>query len=321
MDWIKHSCEWISPFIFDENQDGAGLALPFWRIHANPVFGFKEVAMLVLSRRQSQTVCFPNLGIEVQILKVVGGTVRVGISAPPDILVLRGELPRPADDFRCSESTREAKLGTSTETDLESVIKKAMSRFRHDIRNQMNVACLALQVLQRKIDAQQWNDVEPLVVRALNELHNVDKALSDTPAVHETSAICNPRILIVEDNPNEGMLLADYLSSFQCDVTLVHDGGQALHYLRQHGQPDLVLLDMNMPNLDGPSTIRMIREQSEFDALRIYAVSGMTPEEAGVIVGPEGADRWYTKPIRAQSLVEDIRATLCAQTAKSCIDD
>ena len=48
--------------------------------------------MLVLSRKVKQTISLPNLGIEFEILQIKGGTVRVGIKAPRDIRVVRGEL-------------------------------------------------------------------------------------------------------------------------------------------------------------------------------------------------------------------------------------
>lgn len=48
--------------------------------------------MLVLSRRQNEQIAFPELGITVEVLRTKGGSVRLGISAPQDVRVLRGEL-------------------------------------------------------------------------------------------------------------------------------------------------------------------------------------------------------------------------------------
>ncbi len=48
--------------------------------------------MLVLTRREDQTITFPELGITLQILRVGGQQVRIGIDAPRDVRVLRGEL-------------------------------------------------------------------------------------------------------------------------------------------------------------------------------------------------------------------------------------
>ena len=53
--------------------------------------------MLVLSRRPSEKILFPNLGISVEIIQTKGNTVRVGIEAPPEIRVLRDELAEQED--------------------------------------------------------------------------------------------------------------------------------------------------------------------------------------------------------------------------------
>ena len=51
-----------------------------------------EVTMLVLSRRENEKVLFPELGITIKVIKTKGNQVRLGISAPQSIKVLRGEL-------------------------------------------------------------------------------------------------------------------------------------------------------------------------------------------------------------------------------------
>jgi carbon storage regulator len=48
--------------------------------------------MLVLSRKKEQEVCLPELGVNIKVLQVKGNTVRLGIEAPEDVHILRGEL-------------------------------------------------------------------------------------------------------------------------------------------------------------------------------------------------------------------------------------
>ena len=78
--------------------------------------------MLVLSRKKSQHILFPNLGIEVEVLRIAGNTVSLGINAPKSIQVLRGELrdvrlestpvETPADSAFRSQITQSAPSGT-----------------------------------------------------------------------------------------------------------------------------------------------------------------------------------------------------------------
>ena len=55
--------------------------------------------MLVLSRRTNETICFPELGITVKIMKIKGKTVSIGIEAPDEVQILRGELVEGATSF------------------------------------------------------------------------------------------------------------------------------------------------------------------------------------------------------------------------------
>ncbi len=253
--------------------------------------------MLVLSRRQDEKVCFPNLGIEVQVVRTGGKLVRLGVVAPPEVPVLRGELLQSPKSAKTSESPKRHSTGFTEES---------LRRFRHDVRDRLNVACLGLQVIQKRIDAGRLDDVEALIERTLRSFQAINDELATHSRIVSSSKEQPPQVLIVEDNPNEGHLLSELLGSYGCDTTLVANGRQALDHLRRNGKPDFVLLDMNMPELDGPTTIRMLREQSEFDGLQLFGVSGMERSEAGVSLGPDGVDKWFTKPINAGQLADEI---------------
>ncbi len=257
--------------------------------------------MLVLSRRQDQTVCFPKLGIEVQVIRAGGKVVRLGVTAPPEVLVLRGELATATDSH--GEPSR----------GVVAADHDSLRNFRHDIRDRLNVVCLSLQVLRSRVQNGQIGDLERLIERALKSLGELDAELDSVPVSSVDSESPHneaSRVLIVEDSMNEGQLLAEYLDSHGFETALVGNGREAIHHLRRHGKPDVLLIDMNMPTMDGRTTIRVIREQAEFDGLRMFGVSGMTREEAGIPIGPDGVDCWYTKPIKAQQLVRDIQAFL-----------
>jgi len=55
--------------------------------------------MLVLSRRKGETIDFPELGISVEVIRVEGNKVRLGIKAPDSVRILRGELVKTVTDF------------------------------------------------------------------------------------------------------------------------------------------------------------------------------------------------------------------------------
>ncbi|ELP35167.1 two-component system response regulator [Rhodopirellula baltica SWK14] len=112
--------------------------------------------------------------------------------------------------------------------------------------------------------------------------------------------------MIVDDNDNETQLLASFLRMKKFEVEIAHDGKAALNRLEGGDLPDCVLLDMQMPRYDGRWTIQQIRESEQFAPLRVYGMSGLTPSECGVNIGPAGLDRWFQKPLDPLGLVDAI---------------
>ncbi|MDH4119289.1 MAG: response regulator transcription factor [Acidimicrobiia bacterium] len=114
------------------------------------------------------------------------------------------------------------------------------------------------------------------------------------------------RILIVEDELKIGRLVRDYLENAGFDVTVVADGHSALSHIRQH-RPDLVVLDLGIPGIDGLDVTRTLRRTSETPIVMLTARA----EESDRIVGLElGADDYVTKPFSPKELVARVRAVL-----------
>lgn len=254
--------------------------------------------MLVLSRRENQRFCFPNLGISVSVLRTAGKVVRLGIDAPKEIRVVREEV---MDSCEESQSPVQPMTGNSMTSKEE----------RHEFRNRLNSATLGLQVLQQRLEQDDTDDLESLVYRIFENLQDLNTQL-DAQRQRPTDRINTrrPSALVVEDNANEGQLLAEFLRSSGYDAQLVSNGREAIEYLQQHEHPDIVLMDINMPEMDGREMIRSIRNEPEFDGLRLYGVSGLESDEAGVAVGDEGVDRWFTKPVDARRLVQELNHEL-----------
>ena len=115
--------------------------------------------MLVLSRRPQERIVFPNLGIDVEILSVSGNTVRVGANALADVLVLRHEVAE-KDAARAAKGDATAKpaiakptIATPAAPVPQPVAQPtaaiaASRKWIHELRNHLNTAGLALQVVQ-----------------------------------------------------------------------------------------------------------------------------------------------------------------------------
>ena len=113
-------------------------------------------------------------------------------------------------------------------------------------------------------------------------------------------------ILIVEDEPKIVKLARDYLENAGFKVISTGDGRTALAMARQEN-PDLVLLDLNLPGMDGLDVCRAIRRDSDVPIIMLTA----RIEEADRLIGLElGADDYITKPFSPREMVARVRALL-----------
>ena len=113
-------------------------------------------------------------------------------------------------------------------------------------------------------------------------------------------------VLIVEDELELARVLRDYLERAGFHVQLVSEGNSALSQVR-HQAPDIVLLDLNLPGLDGLDVARELRRSSQLPIIMITA----RVDEADRLIGLElGADDYITKPFSPREVVARVRAVL-----------
>jgi DNA-binding response OmpR family regulator len=114
------------------------------------------------------------------------------------------------------------------------------------------------------------------------------------------------RILAVDDEADIRELLRELLGRAGYDVEVADDGRAALRALFA-ARPDLVILDVNMPGLDGWQTLERIRDVSEVPVLMLTARTGELEKVRGLT---RGADDYVTKPFGRQELLARIQALL-----------
>jgi len=113
-------------------------------------------------------------------------------------------------------------------------------------------------------------------------------------------------ILVVEDEPRIARLVSDYLSQAGFRAVEAHDGPAAIDAYSAH-RPDLLVIDLGLPGMDGLDVIRAIRLRSDVPIIILSARS----EETDRVVGLElGADDYVVKPFGPKELVARVRALL-----------
>ena len=116
----------------------------------------------------------------------------------------------------------------------------------------------------------------------------------------------NQSVLIVDDDQETRKMLNCILELDGYDVTIAADGGSAVALLERQG-PDLVILDISMPGLDGFQVLNLIRQRSDVPVIMLSAKSEVTSLRHALFLG---ADDYVRKPFRTRELLARIRAKL-----------
>ena len=125
----------------------------------------------------------------------------------------------------------------------------------------------------------------------------------------KTAARGAPQILLAEDNETNIVSITDYLEAKGFDVRVARDGVEALEALRAE-RPDLVLMDMQMPRMDGMEAMQRIRADAALRDLPIIALTAlaMTGDKERILEA--GADEYASKPVHMKQLVATMKALL-----------
>lgn len=122
-----------------------------------------------------------------------------------------------------------------------------------------------------------------------------------TPYAREPS-----RILIVDDSRAQALVTERVLNSAIILTRVVHNPTLALQELDEFN-PDLVILDMYMPECSGPELAKMIRQCDRFDSIPIIYQSGEEDLDKQLWAMRQGADDFLTKPVRPRALIATVR--------------
>ena len=124
------------------------------------------------------------------------------------------------------------------------------------------------------------------------------------------------RVMLVEDDARLAELVTEYLSGYEFAVDLVTRGDAALERFKALA-PDVVVLDLMLPGLDGMVVCRQLREISEVPILILTAREDSYDEVSGL---EQGADDFVNKPVQPRVLLARLRALMRRTQAKGGVD-
>ena len=127
------------------------------------------------------------------------------------------------------------------------------------------------------------------------------------------------QVLLVEDNPADADLMCEAIASgkLHLDMATVRDGIEAIRYLRSEGgyadapRPDLILLDLNLPKMDGRQVLAAIKTDADLCGIPVVVLTSSSAERDIVQSYNLGANCYVIKPVDLkafQSIVKDVES-------------
>jgi CheY-like chemotaxis protein len=113
------------------------------------------------------------------------------------------------------------------------------------------------------------------------------------------------KILVIDDDPMMLELYREILTQAGHEVVIAENGTQGL--ARSEGQPDLIVVDLMMPNLNGYEFVKQLRTTEGHRTTPVIAVSGLSTGQWAL---RSGADRFLAKPVRSHQLIAMIEELL-----------
>jgi len=151
--------------------------------------------------------------------------------------------------------------------------------------------------------------MESLLFNALHASFALHKKTEGIPSIarkHQQKQLRNLNILLAEDNPVNQEVISEILKRAGHSVEIAEDGEQAMDALSRNESFDLVLLDMNMPEISGLDVLKQFRFIDTSAAVPVIILSADALEETIQACLDAGANDYLTKPVSASVLLETI---------------
>jgi two-component system, sensor histidine kinase and response regulator len=121
-----------------------------------------------------------------------------------------------------------------------------------------------------------------------------------------------PEVLVVEDDEDMNELICNILTSAGYHTTAAHDGDAGLKKAREL-VPDLILLDVKMPKLDGVEMCRILQNEEKTKGIPVIIVTAKSDLSTKVQSYVSGARRYITKPFDMNRILSEVERVLCQQ--------
>jgi PAS domain S-box-containing protein len=141
-------------------------------------------------------------------------------------------------------------------------------------------------------------------------------AIDSVPYEPDKKELAGKRILVAEDNDTNLAVILDILSMVGAETNIARNGQECVDHARKN-RPDVILMDMRMPGMDGFSAAKMIRLDKEIHDVPIIAVTASADASTAESAVEAGCNACVTKPIQSGVLLRTMRDVIFAQVQRS----
>ncbi len=226
----------------------------------------------------------------------------------PDLIILDLLMPNVdgitlSHKLKTHRETRDIPIIISTTEEMSDDEKKSLNHIVENITVKSKGHPLdVLKVVRDRIRMQEENveSPNPIELPEKPRLETIEDVISIEIPV-EKNVPSNGDVLIVDDDPDTLFTLNEIVTSCNCNTTMVKGGKECLEVLAAN-IPDLILLDIMMPGMDGFQTLNRIKQNKLWQNIPIFAVTAKAMVEDKEIILRHGFDDYISKPVNSASM-------------------
>ncbi|MEM7332296.1 MAG: response regulator [Chloroflexota bacterium] len=237
---------------------------------------------------------FSELGIETSTSMQGYGAVEKALVEQPDVIILDIMLP----DISGWEILRQLK----SEPPLKKIPVLVVSAI-DDIGRALDLGASA--ILEKPINRQELQAaLRQMLVNRIKK--QTDRLIAD---MSQITAVSPSKVLLVEDNETNIQTISDYLSAKNFEISVVRSGNEVVESAL-HQNPDVILMDIQLPKRNGLDVIKEIRQIQSLASVPIIAVTALAMPGDQEACLRAGANAYISKPVILKEMVELIKGVL-----------
>lgn len=272
--------------------------------------------MLVLTRRENERIVLPTVHTFIQVVRIAGSTVRLGIEAPPEVPVLREELlqalkkeTQEAGGLPCHQVAAPQALPSPSQPESK----------RHvDYQKLLDCVAVAFELLESQLSRGEIEAARETVRKALYHVSAARREFCPSHPAEGTGPEPSSRkervALVVQNLKKSHRPIAPVLERAGYKVRVVPNGCQALDYLAQNPRPELIILDFDDASpvrknpCDTVRALQEIRQNPGLKGVKVIALGSRSPAELQVTIGPHGVDQWVQTEHQAELFLRQLES-------------